>query len=79
MNSKPLIMIAVLGLVLSGCNKATQEVVRSVDWYKTNKSERLAKLEACKANPGELQQTPNCINAMEAERLSMSAGSTTRF
>ena len=43
-----------------------QEPVQTVDWYKANAPERLKVLERCKANPGELALTPNCVNAKTA-------------
>ncbi len=49
--------------ILAGCE---QETVRTVDWYKEHTVERQAKLEECRANPGEMRDTPNCINAMQA-------------
>lgn len=51
-------------LAITGCEK--NGIVQTVDWYKANKPERLAMLEKCKANPGELMATPNCINANRA-------------
>ncbi|TCP11781.1 hypothetical protein EV683_1114 [Crenobacter luteus] len=51
--------------ILAGCNKAP-EPVQSVDWYKAHKAEREAMLAKCKANPGELALTPNCVNAQAA-------------
>ena len=55
--------------LLAGCNdKAPEEVVQTVDWYKANAPERAATLARCANNPGELATTPNCVNANRAEQ-----------
>lgn len=58
------ITLTFAALVLAGCNEV--ETVQSVDWYKSNNAERLAIIEKCNANPGQLEVTPNCINAKTA-------------
>lgn len=63
---KKVFLVAVLGsIVLTGCFEKDEEV-KSVDYYKQNTSEMQAKIKECKANPGELEHTPNCINAGKA-------------
>lgn len=59
--------MALLPLFLLGCN---EEPTRSVSYYKqdTNYGEREAKVAECRDNPGALKDTPNCINALEAEK-----------
>lgn len=52
-------------VALVGCKD--NEPVQTVDWYKANPPERSAMLAKCKANPGELAASPNCINANRAE------------
>ncbi|WLI34274.1 EexN family lipoprotein [Pseudomonas sp. FP818] len=54
-------LLMIVTAMLSGCGK--QESVQTVDWYKANSPERLKVLERCRANPGELALTPNCVNA----------------
>jgi len=54
--------------VLVGCTEPA-EPVQSVDWYKEHATERADRLAKCRANPGELSETPNCINAERAESL----------
>lgn len=51
-------------ITLAGCNE--KEIVQSVDWYKENSLERTAMIEKCKANPGKLTNSPNCVNATTA-------------
>lgn len=45
----------------------TKEAVQTVTWFKEHQEERLATLVSCKENPGELDNSPNCVNAMQAE------------
>ncbi|GAB0153219.1 EexN family lipoprotein [Marinobacterium sp. BA1] len=53
----------VVALMLTGCN---DEPTYDVEYYKTHEKERTEKLAECKNNPGELRETPNCINAQKA-------------
>jgi hypothetical protein len=57
-------LLLITASILTGCEQ--QEPVKTVDWYKANTSERLKTLERCKANPGELSISANCINASSA-------------
>ncbi len=62
--------------VLTGCfddspeasRTAPAESVHDVDWFKTHDDERQSTLRECSNNPAELRDTPNCINALQAER-----------
>lgn len=57
-------------LILIGCEAKKEEVtVQTVDWYLTHDVERKAMQKECQNNPGELGQTPNCINASLATKL----------
>ena len=58
-----LLFLAAIALV--GCKD--NDPVQTVDWYKAHATERTAMLTKCKANPGELAASPNCINANRAE------------
>lgn len=51
------LLIAVLGAVLSGCEKA-----KTVEWYIEHDAERKAMFEKCNNNPGELGNSPDCVN-----------------
>ncbi|GGO83785.1 hypothetical protein GCM10011348_28370 [Marinobacterium nitratireducens] len=55
---------------LTGCFEDTQIAgpVQTVDWYKAHDDDRTMVLGKCANNPGELQETPNCKNALEAEK-----------
>ena len=61
---KKLSIALVVAAVLTGCGENTP--VQTVDWYKTHEAERTAMITKCKANPGELAASPNCINATTA-------------
>lgn len=50
---------------LAGCEKT-----RTVEYYTENTTERAAKLEECKTNPGELDKSPNCVNAKRSQMQS---------
>jgi uncharacterized membrane protein required for colicin V production len=73
--------VAILALAttsLAGCfnsEKVTEPVqIQSVEWFKSNDNVRKETLEKCANNPGELKETPNCKNALEAE-TQLSSGS----
>lgn len=71
-NILPILIIAVAAMV-SGCQS---EETRSVEWYRApeNKVAFEAKLAECKNNPGELKNTPNCVNAFKAFELNFLKG-----
>ncbi len=62
----------VFGLVLSGviglagCTKEALDPVQTVEWYKQHEAERMAVIQKCTNNPGQLEKTPNCVNARGA-------------
>ena len=59
--------VFVSGMIpLTGCTKEALEPVNTVEWYKAHEAEREAMLKKCFANPGQLAETPNCVNAKEA-------------
>lgn len=61
--NQTLLVIAAMA-ALAAC--ASKEPVQSADWYKAHDVERTAMVQRCAANPGELAQTPNCVNATAA-------------
>ena len=69
-----LLVVAGTLSMLAGCKEdkpaTPAEVVQTVDWYKAHKTERAEVLAKCKANPGELAATPNCVNASRADSSS---------
>lgn len=63
---------------LTGCDSrgGRETTVREVAWYEKNTAEREAKLAECRANPGLLDGTPDCINA---SRAANNAAATTKW
>ncbi len=66
---KRIILPLIIASALAGCKQEQAEVTQSVDWYKENTTERIEQLAKCRASPGEQANTPNCINAEQAESL----------
>ncbi len=58
-------LLTVIAITLVGCGK--KEKVQSVDWYKEHADERKEMIIKCKANTGELNGSPNCTNAQQAD------------
>jgi hypothetical protein len=52
---------------LTGCKIRDPQDVRSVDWYEKHESEREKTLAECRKNPDTFDQTPDCVNAQQAE------------
>jgi outer membrane PBP1 activator LpoA protein len=67
------VLVMVASVVLAGCGKS--EPTQSVAWYQEHSKEHQEKLAECKNNPGELMNTPNCINAGQAMLSNMSGPS----
>lgn len=52
---------------LTGCNEADpSRQTKTVGWFFDHRDELPLTLKACRDNPGELANTPNCVNAVEA-------------
>ncbi len=68
---KKIIGILSLIITLTGCFEETpkKEEVHTVDWFQKNKVEMNNTLKRCRDNPGELKNTPNCMNAKQAKHL----------
>ena len=72
--NKLVVSVLLAGVLLVGtaCNA---EETKTVDWYAApaHKAALDAKLAECRNNPGELKDTPNCVNARAAsEKLATS-------
>ena len=67
------IITMVAAILVCGCQS---EETRSVEWYRApeNKAAFETKLAECKNNPGELKNTPNCVNAFKAFELNFLQG-----
>ena len=57
-------MLLILTLTLIGCK---DEKVHDVQYYLDHPEERKEQIGKCRNNPGELENTPNCKNALTAE------------
>jgi hypothetical protein len=51
-----------------GCSRE-DEPARTVSWFREHPEERKAMVTRCADDPGRLGQTPNCINAKQAESI----------
>lgn len=67
---KPLILL-VLASSLVGCK---EEKVHDVQYYLDHPEERKEQVGKCRNNPGEIEDAPNCQNALTAEARSSSSG-----
>lgn len=56
-------------VLLAGCTQNPSVAQYTVDEYRANKALRKEMFAKCVNDPGTLGQTPDCINAREAERL----------
>lgn len=65
---KKLLLAASAAIILMSAAGCNAEETRTVEWYlqPENKKAWETKLEECRNNPGELEKTPNCINARKA-------------
>ncbi|EMG51301.1 hypothetical protein WYI_23075 [Ochrobactrum sp. CDB2] len=61
---KPFVNFLIIGM-LTGCSQA--EKTYSVDDFLANDALLAEHVEKCRNNPGELGQTPNCVNAAAAD------------
>ncbi|MCA8863500.1 MULTISPECIES: EexN family lipoprotein [unclassified Halomonas] len=77
LHPRNLAIIALADLTLTGCFDDAAETTlptHDVEWFKSHDDERKTTLTECSNNPGELKDTPNCSNALEAEQQ-LSSGS----
>ena len=63
-----LIFIAVM-VVTCACSPAPEVARHTVDEYRADEAMRDAMLARCANDPGTLGETPDCLNAKQAERL----------
>lgn len=63
-------------LILLSASLTLAEETKTVDWYTApqNRTALDAKLAECRNNPGELRDTPNCINARAASEKLATGG-----
>ncbi len=66
-------LVSLASLALAGCfEQKPLEETKSVEFYSQNSADRAAMVKRCADNPGELKETPNCVNAMQAEKAATS-------
>lgn len=70
---RSLVFVLVMGILAltmpqTGLAKETLDPVHDVQWYKTHDAERKSVLAKCHNNPGQLANTPNCVNAETASK-----------
>ena len=53
--------------LLPACKKETARSAHDVAWYVQHGDERAAMLSKCRNNPGELKDSPDCVNSAAAE------------
>ena len=56
-----------LGLAAALAACSAPEPAHDVAFYRDHASDRMAKMSACRADPGRLQGTANCVNAVAAD------------
>lgn len=56
------LVVPLIILSLAACSEPT----RDVEYYEKNEAALDAQIEKCNNNPGELEHTPNCVNARQA-------------
>jgi len=61
-------LLAGIVCVLAGCGESPS-AAHTVDYYRAHAQERRARVKDCVNDPGSRGRTPDCINALEADRL----------
>ena len=56
-------------LCLASCTREADVARHTVEDFRADKTLRQAMFKKCSNDPGTLGKTPDCINALEAERL----------
>ncbi len=76
---KKLLWVILVSVLLNGCFETKlQKEVHDVQWFMNHKLEHREMLNHCANNPGELRNSPNCINAQAALKK-LSGGKLRRF
>lgn len=69
MTMKASILVITVAATLTGCSEADRsEQTKTVGWFFDHRDELQTTLKACRDNPGERRNTPDCINANEARK-----------
>lgn len=72
-----LMLIVAAGLMLALPGSGMAEPTRTVEWYLAPENSKALddKVKECQNNPGELGNTPNCVNARAAFEKRLLGGS----
>ena len=63
------IVLLTVAATLAGCNDVNKgQEAKTVGWFLDHLDELAIALKACRDNPGERRNTPDCINANEARK-----------
>lgn len=65
-HTKPL-FLALLLVAVAGCKPDPLAPARDVAHFKAHPDERADVLAKCEADPGQLKEHPNCVNARQAQ------------
>ncbi|MDH2348536.1 MULTISPECIES: EexN family lipoprotein [unclassified Bradyrhizobium] len=69
MTIKASVLVIAVAIALAGCNESDRiQQTKTVSWFFEHRDELQAKLKACRDNPGERGNTPDCVNANEARK-----------
>lgn len=63
--SSVLTILVVCGM-LGGCSREGTPAAHTVHWYLAHPADRATTVERCANDPGTLEDTPDCINAVAA-------------
>lgn len=56
-------------LALTACSPSPSGGTFTVDYYRAHATERAATVRACANDPGNLRDSPDCVNAQRAARM----------
>ena len=69
MRITPSLLLVAVAVTLVGCSDANDsQQTKTVGWFFEHRDELQTTIKACRDNPGERGNTPNCINANEARK-----------
>ena len=68
-----LLVLALPVLLVAGCGKAPPRALHTVNYYVNNEADRRARLEECRKDVALMRDSPDCVNASQAETRVASA------
>jgi len=79
MKWNPVVWIAVASILCAACSRAPDKARHTVEEYLANDALRKEQVARCSNDPGSIDKTPDCINALEAERRDGLGSFSSRF